>query len=174
MHVYVESDGAQHEVGKIVNFVAPVSSSCDNCNKLREAGNTTTSSTFISEELKELCDQGIIPSFEIDDLELYLAENLKWALYGPEVRAAQGFQGITCLLKQELDIGTAVPSMKIEVSRRDKAYKEGFGDPGDGVRRFPAPGELDYVPPTKVVATVPLRAITAGKPGGLREGEELN
>ena len=75
-------------------------------------------------------------------------------------------------MKQELDISTAVPSMKIAVSRRDRAFKENYG-PEDGVGRFPAPGEPDYEPPTKFVATVPVRVITAGKPGGLGEGEEL-
>ena len=100
--IYVESGGAQHEVGKIVNFVAPVGSGCDNCNQLREAGNTRTSSTYISPGLMGLCNKGVIPSFEIDVLEPYLAENLKWTLYGPGehrtgVRATQGFQGNTCL-----------------------------------------------------------------------------
>ena len=77
------------------------------------------------------------------------------------------------IVKQELDIGTALPSMKIAVSRRDKAYKEGYGDPEDGGGKFPAPGEPNYVPPTEVVADVLLRSITAGKPGGLGEGEEF-
>ena len=63
--------------------------------------------------------------------------------------------------------------MKFEVTRRDKAFKEGYEDPEDGVGRFPAPGQPGYVPPTEVVAVVPLRTITAGKPGGLEEGEEL-
>ena len=70
-------------------------------------------------------------------------------------------------MKQELDIGTALPSMKIAVSRRDRAFKEGFED-------LPALSEPDYVPPTKVVAIVPVRKITAGKPGGLGEGEEFH
>lgn len=71
----------------------------------------------------------------------------------------------------ELDIVGTVPSMKIAVTRRDKAFRDGFQDPEDGVGR--SPDAPDGLPPTKVVQTVPVRAITAGKPGGLGEGEDL-
>ena len=73
----------------------------------------------------------------------------------------------------KLDIVTTLPSMKIEVNRRDKAFREGYEDPEDGGKPSPAPGKPDYVPPTRVVAVVPVRSITAGKPGGLGEGDEF-
>ena len=95
MRIYVESDGTEYELGEIVNFIMPVGSGCDNCDDQREAGHTTNSSTFISQELKALVDQGVVPSFEPNVLEPYLADHLKWALYGPAVRAAQGLQGNT-------------------------------------------------------------------------------
>jgi len=160
LRIYVESDGAQHDLGEIVNFVTPVGSGCKNCNELREAVHTTISSTFISQELRGLSDRGVIPPFDKDVLEPYLAENLKWTLYGGDNHS-------------QLDIVTAVPSMKFEVSRRDKAFREGYEDPEDGVGSGPSPGDPKYVPPTVVVAVVPVRSITAGKPGGLGEGEEF-
>jgi len=152
LNVYVEVEGTRHVIGEIVNFVAPLGSGCGNCDDHREAGHTLFSSTYITPELKVLCDKGYFESFDTGVCEPFMAENLKWALY------ALGDED------HELDIVATVPSMKIAVTRRDKQYRDGIQDPGD------AP---EGVPPTKVVATVPVRSITAGKPGGLGEGEDL-
>ena len=90
LRAYVDVDGTKHNVGEIVNFVAPVNSGCDNCDKGLESGHTTTSSTYITPELKMLSNKGYIPPFGIktDKLEPYLVENLKWGLYTPDVSAS--------------------------------------------------------------------------------------
>lgn len=160
LRAYVEVEGKRHEVGEIVNFVAPLDAKCDNCNDHRDAGHTLISSTYITPELKRLSEQGHVPSFDKEVLEPFLAERLGWSLYSLEDT------------DKELDIPGTVPSMKIAVTRRDKELREGFEDPEDGVGR--GPDEGGFVPPTKVVDVVPVRGITTGKPGGLGEGEDLS
>ena len=55
------------------------------------------------------------------------------------------------------------------MTRRDKAYREGY-DPKKDTDRDDVP---EFIPPTNVVKVVPLPEITAGKPGGLKEGQKL-
>lgn len=60
--------------------------------------------------------------------------------------------------------------MKVGVSRRDKELHDeprGPGAPRGGG------GIPSFRPPTKVVAHVPVRGITAGKTAGLGEGEDF-
>ena len=70
---------------------------------------------------------------------------------------------------READIGTTLPSLKVQVTRRDKAYREGY-NPKKDTDRDDVP---EFIPPTNVVKVVPLPEITAGKPGGLKEGQKL-
>ena len=70
---------------------------------------------------------------------------------------------------KEVDIGTILPELKVLVTRRDKEYREGY-DPKKDTDRDDVP---EFIPPTNVVKVVPLPEITAGKPGGLGEGENL-
>ena len=70
---------------------------------------------------------------------------------------------------KEVDIGTTLPSLKVQVTRHDKEYREGY-DPKKDTDRDDVP---KFIPPTNVAKVVPMPEITTGKPGGLREGQKL-
>ena len=70
---------------------------------------------------------------------------------------------------KEVDIPTTLPTLKVQVTRRDKKYREGY-DPEKDTDRDDIP---EFIPPTNVGEVHQLPEITTGKPGGLREGQKL-
>ena len=95
MRIYVDIEGTKHDVGEIVNFVANLDSGCDNCDKGAKDEHITTSSTFITPELKTLSSEGyLIPydietgTFDINKVQKFLVNHLNWGLYTPGVSAS--------------------------------------------------------------------------------------
>jgi len=156
LFIYLLVGGTEYSLGDIVNFVAPPGIGCENCEENERNHKTTTDSTIMTEELKDLYRKHILTSFETDYIEEYLAKHLTWKL-------------VSIDSNQDLDL-SVLPSLKCAVTKREHKLREGF-DPDEGAGRGPGGGTL---PPKEFSGAVPLRGITSGKPSGLGEGEDLH